>query len=119
MPSTFNDNSGVVNLPLVDVPGSGIANASLQLTKDEPMEFTLLDVYFYDDDIVTAESASRLEGGLTLLDDKTFVFGDVLVQAVREEPALAPLPVVPALTTRTQVVPLKGPTILFMDCSQL
>lgn len=112
-PSTFNDNNGVVNLPLVAVAGEGIANASLLLTKDAPMEFTLIDGYFYDSGMVAGEFASRLEGSLltipsvrvgaelyevkmTLLDSQAFVFGDLDVLGVSGVPAIGPLPPVPA-----------------------
>lgn len=110
--STFNDATGVVNLPVVNAPGLGIANASLQLTKNEPMEFTLIDAYFYDAGIVAGETATRLEGSflfipsvrvgnelyevrLTLLNDVTFLFGNLSVLSVRNEPAIGPLPPVP------------------------
>jgi hypothetical protein len=110
--STFNDATGVVNLPVVNAPGLGIANASLQLTKNEPMEFTLIDAYFYETGIVAGETPTRLEGSflfipsvrvgkelyevrLTLLNDVTFLFGNLSVLSVRNEPALAPLPPVP------------------------
>jgi cytochrome c553 len=110
--STFNDSTGVVNLPVVNAPGLGIANASLQLTKNEPMEFTLIDAFFYEAGIVAGDTATRLEGSflfipsvrvgnelyevrLTLLNDVTFLFGDLRVESVRNEPALAPLPPVP------------------------
>lgn len=111
-PSTFTDNTGVVNLPLVAVVGEGIANASLLMTKGEPIEFTLIDGYFYDSGMLTGEFASRLEGTLltipsvrvgaelyevsmSLLDDKAYVFGDLQVLGVRNMPEIAPLPPVP------------------------
>jgi mono/diheme cytochrome c family protein len=112
-PSTFTDNTGVVNLPLVAVVGEGIANASLLLTNGEPIEFMLIDGYFYDAGMLTGEFASRLEGTLltipsvrvgselyevsmTLLDDKAYVFGDLQVLGVRNVPEIGPLPPVPA-----------------------
>ncbi len=110
--STFNDATGVVNLPVVNAPGLGIANASLQLTKNEPMEFTLIDAYFYEAGIVAGETATRLDGSflfipsvrvgkelyevrLTLLNDVIFLFGNLSVLSVRNEPAIGPLPPVP------------------------
>lgn len=110
--STFNDSTGVFNLPVVNAPGLGVANASLQLTRNEPMEFTLIDAYFYEAGIVAGETATRLEGSflfipsvrvgnelyevrLTLLNDVTFLFGDLRVLSVRNEPAIGPLPPVP------------------------
>lgn len=110
--STFNDATGVVNLPVVNAPGLGIANASLLLTKNEPMEFTLIDAYFYEPGIVAGETATRLDGSilsipsvrvgnelyevrLTLLNDVTFLFGNLDVVSVRNEPAIGALPPVP------------------------
>jgi len=110
--STFNDATGVVNLPVVNAPGLGIANASLLLTKNDPMEFTLIDAYFYETGIVAGETATRLDGAilsipsvrvgkelyevrLTLLNDVTFLFGNLGVVSVRNEPAIGPLPPVP------------------------
>jgi cytochrome c553 len=110
--STFNDATGVVNLPVVNAPGLGVANASLLLTKNEPMEFTLVDAYFYEPGIVAGETATRLDGSIlsipsvrvgnelyevrmTLLNDVTFLFGDLTVLSVRNEPSRAPLPPVP------------------------
>lgn len=117
-PSMFHDNNGVVSLPLVAVAGEGVANASLLLTKDEPMELTLIDGYSYDAAIVSGALASRLEGSLlsipsvragteldevkmSLLVSQAFIFGDLEVVSVRVAPVIAALPPAPAPAVET------------------
>ncbi|TFH74918.1 hypothetical protein E3V39_01850 [Gammaproteobacteria bacterium LSUCC0112] len=108
--SVFNDATGIVNLPVVDVPGSGIANASLQLTRVNPFEFTLVDAYFYAPGIATGTRPTRFgqdgklylpqvivgaevyELYMTLLDDKAMRFGNLEVVNVRPRPAMPALP---------------------------
>lgn len=122
--SVFNDATGIVNLPVVDVPGSGIANASLQLTRVAPFEFTLVDAYFYNAGIAAGTRPTRFgqdgklylpqvivgaevyELYMTLLDDKAMRFGNLEVVNVRPRPALPALPpAASAQASRESVVP--------------
>lgn len=111
--SIFNDATAVVNLPVVDVPGSGIANASLQLTKQDPIEFSLSDAYFYGSGVSAGPRAVRLlDGGvlnvpsvrvgaqlyelnMTLINSNPIVFGNLAVLAVTNVPAVPALPPAP------------------------
>jgi len=115
--SIFNDATAVVNLPVVDVPGSGIANASLQLTKQDPFEFSLSDAYFYGSGVSVGPRAVRLlDGGvlnvpgvrvggqlyelnMTLINSNPIVFGNLAVLSVRNEPAVPALPPAPVNPT--------------------
>ncbi len=114
--SLFNAATAVVNLPVVDVPGSGIANASLQLTKQNPLEFTLSDAYFYGGGVAAGQRAVRLlEGGvlsipsvrvgaelyhlnMTLINGNPIVFGNLAVVSVSNPPAVPALPPAPTPT---------------------
>jgi len=129
--SVFNDATGIVNLPVVDVPGSGIANASLQLTRVEPFEFTLVDAYFYNPSIAAGARPTRFgqdgklylpqvivgaevyELYMTLLDDKAMRFGNLEVVNVRPRHALPALPpATSAQASRESVVPFSTFTSL-------
>jgi hypothetical protein len=122
--SVFNDSTGIVNIPVVDVPGSGIANASLQLTRVNPFEFTLVDAFFYNSTIAAGARPPRFgadgklflpqvivgaevyELYMTLLDDKAMRFGNLEVASVRPRPALPALPTAASgQISRESVVP--------------
>ena len=38
---SFNSSTGVLSLPVVDVPGTGVVNATLGLSNQNPIQFTL------------------------------------------------------------------------------
>jgi len=57
----FDDSSGLVYLPVVDVPGLGTVNARMQLSRVDPIEFTLSHAVIYDQQIIPGNSAARLE----------------------------------------------------------
>ncbi|MDP1932922.1 MAG: cytochrome c [Gammaproteobacteria bacterium] len=116
VPSLFNDSTAVVNLPVVDVPGSGIVNASLQLTKQDPLEFSLSDAYFYGSGVAAGQRAVRLlDGGvlsvpsvlvggqlyqlnMTLINSNPIVFGNLAVVGVTAPPVVPALPPAPTPT---------------------
>ena len=115
--SLFNDATAVVNLPVVDVPGTGIVNASLQLTRQNPIEFSLSDAYVYGSGVAAGQRAVRLQNGgvlfvpsvrvggqlyelnMTLINSNPIVFGNLAVLAVRNEPAVPALPPAPVNPT--------------------
>ncbi len=114
--SLFDNGTAVLNLPVVDVPGTGIVNASLQLTRQDPFEFSLSDAYVYGGGVTAGPRAVRLlEGGvlnvpsvrvggelynlnMTLINSNTIVFGNLSVHSVTNEPAVPALPPAPAPT---------------------
>jgi len=112
----FNDSTGLLTLPVIFAPGSGTANATLRLSNNNPIQFSLVDGYFYDSSIVPGKQAAHLEDGrlylpdvrvgderyavtMTLLNPATFEFGNLEVNSVRAEPKLPVLPPAPGAAT--------------------
>lgn len=57
----FDDSSGLLHLPVVDVPGQGTVNARLQLSRTDPIEFTLAHAIIYDQQIIPGNSALQIQ----------------------------------------------------------
>jgi hypothetical protein len=132
----FNDANGVLKLPVVFAPGAGVANATLRLSNDNPIEFSLVDGYFYDGSIVPGTQAAHLEDGklflpdvrvgseryaitMTLLNPDTFVFGNLEVNSVRPEPARPVLPPTPGAATLPAGFTVTKPDTLEMTGAQV
>ncbi len=94
--ATFDSANLQLNLPVVDIPGIGIANITFILTNSDPVELTLADYYIYKDGIEGGSTAaSFLNSTLTipsllvdgvyytirmdLIDENSIVFGDLEV----------------------------------------
>jgi cytochrome c553 len=114
--SIFHDNTGVVSMPVVDVPGTGVVNATLQLIRQDPLEFSLSDFYVYGNGVAAGQRAVRLlDGGvlnvpnvrvgselynvnMTLANGNPIVFGNLSVLSVTNEPSVPALPPAPTST---------------------
>ncbi|MDP2285540.1 MAG: cadherin repeat domain-containing protein [Pseudohongiella sp.] len=132
----FNDANGVLKLPVVFAPGAGVANATLRLSNDNPIEFSLVDGYFYDGSIVPGTQAAHLEDGklfvpdvrvggeryavtMTLLNPDTFVFGNLEINSVRPEPTRPVLPPAPGAATLPAGFTVTKPDALEMTGAQV
>lgn len=111
----FDDTTGLLHLPVVDVAGLGIVNASLQLTSDDPIQFSLVSAYEYNSGISSGEGAAQVDANgalylpavgvgneiyevrMDLLDPNTYVFGNLAVLSVTTPtPPPGPPPVQPS-----------------------
>ncbi len=102
--ATFHADTAVVNLPVVDVPGMGAVNVSLQLTRENPFEFTLSEAYVYGAGIFAGDGAARFQNNgllyipgvnvgseryelnMSLISESPVRFGDLSVVSVIDIP---------------------------------
>ena len=132
----FNDSTGLLTLPVIFAPGSGTANATLRLSNNNPIQFSLVEGYFYDSSIVPGKQAAHLEDGrlylpdvrvgaeryavtMTLLNPATFEFGNLEVNSVRAEPKLPVLPPAPGAATLPAGFTVTKPDTLQMTGGQV
>lgn len=105
----FDSATGVLSLPIVNVPGTGVVDATLSLTSSDPIEFTLHSATIYasapvlDELSVQVQNGSKLyiprvqvgnefyELNMTLLSDNPIIFGSLEVLSVSNAPAPDPL----------------------------
>ena len=88
-------------LPVLEVPGLGIAHVTFSLTNDNPIELTLLDYYLYADGIVAGTTAATFvdsilsipaldvggvyyELNLSLISENPVIFGALDVRSTTE-----------------------------------
>lgn len=108
--SPFTASSLTLNLPVVDILGTDTVNATLQLTKENPLEFTVVDAYVYGSGLTAGTRASRvlntgvlyipaillgtdlIELNMTLLRDNPIVFGNLSVVSVTPVTPVTPTP---------------------------
>jgi cytochrome c553 len=109
--ANFDGATGVLSLPVVNVPGTGVVQASLNLTSDDPIQFTLQSAEIYPVppvlDQLTQQvksegndtklyipqvrvEAEYYEVNMTLLNDNPIVFGNLEVLSVSKVPAAVP-----------------------------
>jgi hypothetical protein len=63
--AAFDGATGVLTLPVVDVPGTGVLNVGLRLSKDNPIEFTLQSAQTYSTAVTLNSKSARVrEGGV-------------------------------------------------------
>ena len=103
--ASFNTETLQLNLPVVDVPGFGLANVTFLLSNDNPVELTLDDFYLYRFGILGGSTAATLSGqilhipalnvsgvyyelNISLLSDDPIVFGSLEVLSVTEPGAI-------------------------------
>lgn len=63
---SFDSSSGVLSLPVVDVPGTGIVNAKLGLSNQNPIQFTLQSATVYATPVTVDGTSARVLNGSTL-----------------------------------------------------
>lgn len=61
--AAFDGATGVLTLPVVDVPGTGVVNAGLRLSKDNPIEFTLQSAQIYSTAVTLNSKSARVRDG--------------------------------------------------------
>ncbi|MES3008754.1 MAG: cytochrome c [Pseudomonadota bacterium] len=61
--AAFDGATGVLTLPVVDVPGTGVVNAGLRLSKDNPIEFTLQSAQIYTTPVTLNDKSARVRDG--------------------------------------------------------
>lgn len=118
----FDDKSGQLHLPVVDVTGLGIVNASLQLTSGNPVQFTLSSFYQYHAGITSGQGAAQVDGNgflylpavtvgneiyearMSLLNTPNIVFGNLAVLSVKAAtpPPSQPSPLESSITAGQQ-----------------
>ncbi|MCG8413352.1 MAG: hypothetical protein MI746_03940 [Pseudomonadales bacterium] len=99
--ASYSQDTGVLNLPVVDVPEIGVANVSFTVNADTS-ELTLLESFLYTDNVQSTATSAMLssenvltiprllfnnqvyELQLTLLRDSPVVFGDLIVLSVSD-----------------------------------
>jgi hypothetical protein len=66
---TFDGATGVLSLPVVNVPGTGVVQTSLSLTSDDPIQFTLqsAEVYAVPPALDQLTQQVQTEGNITKL----------------------------------------------------
>lgn len=106
----FNSETGVLSLPIVNVPGTGVVDATLNLTNTDPIEFTLHSATFYSTPPVLDELSVQVQNGsvlyiprvqvgsefyelnMSLLNGNPIIFGNLQVLSVSNVPAPVPDP---------------------------
>ena len=61
--AAFDGATGVLTLPVVDVPGTGVLNVGLRLSKDNPIEFTLQSAQVYSTAVTLNSKSARVRDG--------------------------------------------------------
>jgi cytochrome c553 len=61
--AAFDGATGVLTLPVVDVPGTGVLNVGLRLSKDNPIEFTLQSAQIYSTAVTLNSKSARVRDG--------------------------------------------------------
>ena len=74
---SFDSSTGVLSLPVVDVPGTGVVNATLGLSNQNPIQFTLQSASVYATPPTVDGSAARVLNGSTLYIPRVQVGSDL------------------------------------------
>jgi len=61
--AAYDGATGLLTLPVVDVPGTGVVNAGLRLSKDNPIEFTLQSAQIYSTAVTLNSKSARVRDG--------------------------------------------------------
>jgi len=120
---SFDGSTGVLALPVVDVPGTGVVNATLGLSNQNPIQFTLQSASVYATPPTVDTTAARVVNGSTLyiprvrvgnefyelnmglVNSNPIIFGNLQVVSVTPVPAATPAP-----TATPAPVPSPTPT---------
>lgn len=114
--AAFDGATGVLTLPVVDVPGTGVVNAGLRLSKDNPIEFTLQSAQVYTTPVTLDNKSVRVRDGgvlyiprvqvgsqlyelnMTLIKPDPITFGNLQVLGVTNVTPPAPDPLQLSIT---------------------
>ncbi len=114
--ASFNSSTGILTLPVVNAPGTGILRATLSLTSSNPIVFTLQSAEVYatapalDSFTVQVNNGNTLHIprvivgneyyslNLGLLSTSPFTFGNIQVLSVTQIPAPTPDPLQASIT---------------------
>ena len=114
--AAFDGATGVLTLPVVDVPGTGVVNAGLRLSKDNPIEFTLQSAQVYTTPVTLNNKSAQVRSGgvlyipsvqvgsqlyelnMTLIKPDPITFGNLQVLGVTNVTPPAPDPLQLSIT---------------------
>ncbi len=114
--AAFDGATGVLTLPVVDVPGTGVVNAGLRLSKDNPIEFTLQSAQVYTTPVTLNNKSAQVRSGgvlyipsvqvgsqlyelnMTLIKPDPITFGNLQVVGVTNVTPPAPDPLQLSIT---------------------
>ena len=114
--AAFDGATGILSLPVVEVPGTGVVNAGLRLSKDNPIEFTLQSAQIYTTPVTLNNKSARVRDGgvlyipsvqvgsqlyelnMTLLKPDPITFGNLDVLGVTNVAPPAPDPLQLSIT---------------------
>lgn len=114
--AAFDGATGVLTLPVVDVPGTGVVNAGLRLSKDNPIEFTLQSAQVYTTPVTLNNKSAQVRTGgvlyipsvqvgsqlyelnMTLIKPDPITFGNLQVLGVTNVTPPAPDPLQLSIT---------------------
>jgi cytochrome c553 len=132
---SFDGSTGVLSLPVVDVPGTGVVNATLGLSSQSPIQFTLQSASVYVTPPTVDSSAARVVNGNTLyiprvqvgsdlyelnmglVSGDPIIFGNLQVVSVTPVPTATPAPT-PAPTPNPQQASItRGQTQYAAQCA--
>jgi len=136
---SFNGSTGVLSLPVVDVPGTGVVNATLGLSNQNPIQFTLQSASVYTTPPTVDSSSPRVVNGSTLyiprvqvgndlyelnmglVSGAPIIFGNLQVVSVAPVPTATPTPTpapTPAPTPNPQQASIaRGQTQYAAQCA--
>lgn len=114
--AAFNGATGILTLPVVEVPGTGVVNAGLRLSKDNPIEFSLQSAQIYTTPVTLNNKSARVKDGgvlyipsvqvgsqlyelnMTLIKPDPITFGNLQVLGVTNVTPPAPDPLQLSIT---------------------
>lgn len=114
--AAFDSATGILSLPVVEVPGTGVVNAGLRLSKDNPIEFTLQSAQIYTTPVTLNDKSARVRDGgvlyipslqvgsqlyelnMTLIKPDPITFGNLQVLGITNVPPPAPDPLQLSIT---------------------
>jgi len=114
---SFDGNTGVLRLPVVDVPGTGVVNATLGLSSQNPIQFTLQSASVLTAPPAVDNATPRIVNGNTLYIPRVQVGNELYelnMGLVSGDPIifgnLQVVSVVPAATPTPPPAPTPAPT---------
>jgi cytochrome c553 len=100
--ASFDGTSGILRLPLVDVPGTGVVDATLALSKQNPIQFTLQSA------TVLTATAADISGSPRVVDGNTLYIPSVQVGSELYELNMGLVSVDPIIFGNLQVLSMRS-----------